>query len=123
MDKIYRNRTNIAYCQARGIRISGPKLGRPRKAIQKILRQVERADASIRNAVEGKFGEGKRKYGLSRLRTKLIETCETSIGIALYVMNLERKLWDLLLFFLNWFCKSLKKSLYRFCLLKECYVA
>ncbi|MDD6203493.1 MAG: transposase, partial [Firmicutes bacterium] len=29
--KIYRNRENLAYCKERGIRLSGPALGRPRK--------------------------------------------------------------------------------------------
>ena len=30
-DKIYRNRENLSYCKARGIRLSGPALGRPKK--------------------------------------------------------------------------------------------
>ena len=30
-DKIYRNRNNLAYCRAHGIRLSGPSLGRPKK--------------------------------------------------------------------------------------------
>ena len=30
-DKIYRNRENIGYCSARGVRLSGPALGRPKK--------------------------------------------------------------------------------------------
>ena len=29
-DKIYRNRENLSYCKAHGIRLSGPALGRPR---------------------------------------------------------------------------------------------
>jgi len=31
VDKIYRNRDNLLYCKSRGIRISGPPLGRPAK--------------------------------------------------------------------------------------------
>lgn len=31
VDKIYRNRENLNYCKERGIRLSGPALGRPRK--------------------------------------------------------------------------------------------
>ena len=31
VDQIYRTRANIAFCKERGIRISGPKLGRPKK--------------------------------------------------------------------------------------------
>jgi len=30
-DKIYRNRENLAFCKQRGIRLSGPPLGRPTK--------------------------------------------------------------------------------------------
>lgn len=30
-DKIYRNRKNLKYCKERGIRLSGPALGRPKK--------------------------------------------------------------------------------------------
>lgn len=34
-DKIYRTRENLRYCQEYGIRLSGPKLGRPFKESQK----------------------------------------------------------------------------------------
>lgn len=30
-DKIYRNRENLSYCKERGIRLSGPALGRPKR--------------------------------------------------------------------------------------------
>ena len=36
-DKIYRNRSNLAYCKGHGIRISGPRLGRPPKETDKAL--------------------------------------------------------------------------------------
>ncbi len=93
-DKIYRTRENLQYCQAYGIRLSGPKLGRPfkdsdknkeRKREQKI---IEREDESMRIAVEGKFGEAKRRYTLDRIGTKLKETSETSIMMVFLVMNL-----------------------------------
>ncbi|MBQ9443846.1 MAG: transposase [Lachnospiraceae bacterium] len=31
MDQIYRTRKNLSFCKERGIRMSGPLLGRPRK--------------------------------------------------------------------------------------------
>ena len=31
VDKIYRNRKNLAFCKEHGIRLSGPALGRPKK--------------------------------------------------------------------------------------------
>jgi len=59
-DRIYRNRANLSYCKACGIRISGPKLGRPqtKSCMLKAERLVERQDAKNRNAIEGKFCSG-----------------------------------------------------------------
>ena len=59
VDKIYRTKQNRAYCQKRGIRMSGPKLGRPVKNLSKQEEKQAREDERIRNRVEGKFGEGK----------------------------------------------------------------
>ncbi|BFH14406.1 IS5 family transposase [Paenibacillus melissococcoides] len=90
-DQIYRNRENLRYCKEHGIRLSGPNLGRPKKEAEPERNQA-RQDASTRNAIEGKFGEGKRSYGLGRIRARLRETSETVIALQLLVMNLERKL-------------------------------
>jgi len=65
----------------------------------KAERLIERQDARNRNAVEGKFGEGKRKYGLSRIAAKLKETSESAIMLQFLVMNLEHRLRVLLLKF------------------------
>ena len=51
-------------------------------------RVLERRDESTRIAVEGKFGEAKRRYTLDRIGTKLEETSETSIMMVFLVMNL-----------------------------------
>jgi len=95
-DKIYRTRANWQYCKEHGIRLSGPKLGRPSKRADKKQRRLERLDEKIRNAIEGKFGEGKRCYGLDRIMAKLKETSETVIVLQFLVMNLEYKLRVLL---------------------------
>lgn len=93
-DKIYRTRENLRCCQEYGIRLSGPKLGRPfkdsRKNKERIREQkrIEREDESTRIAVEGKFGEAKRRYTLDRIGTKLKETSESSIMMVFLVMNL-----------------------------------
>lgn len=100
-DKIYRNRENLQYCKERGIRLSGPKLGRPSKEEDKAQKILAKQDASKRNAVEGKFGEGKRAYGLGRIRARLQKTSETVVFIQFLVMNLERKLRLLFFFFLG----------------------
>ena len=93
-DKIYRNRDNLQFCKKHNIRLSGPPLGRPKNdaEVLKGQRKLERKDVGIRNAVEGKFGEGKRFYGLNRIMTRLQETSETVIAMQLLVMNLERRL-------------------------------
>lgn len=95
-DKIYRTRDNLNFCKSHGVELSGPKLGRPPKLIDKKLRQTERLHEKIRNSIEGKFGEGKRCYGLDRIMAKLKETSESVITLQFIVMNLERKLRVLL---------------------------
>jgi len=100
-DKLYRNRKNLAYCKAHGIRLSGPQLGRPSKITDKTIKKLERQDASTRNAIEGKFGEGKTKYGLDRIMARLPKTSETVIALAFLCMNISRRLR--LLFAFLWF--------------------
>lgn len=88
VDAIYRTRENRKYCQEKGIRMSGPKLGRPKKNISLEEKKQSYKDQLIRNRIEGKFGEGKRKYGLNLIMTKLKETSETKIAMSFLVMNL-----------------------------------
>ncbi len=100
-DKIYRNRANLKFCKTKGIRLSGPPLGRPPKdpEVRKKQRKQEREDSKIRNHIEGKFGEGKRFYGLGLVMTRLADSCETVVALQLLVMNLGRKLRILFLQF------------------------
>lgn len=102
-DQIYRNRGNRAFCKERNIRLSGPKLGKPAQATRNTDLKQERQDASQRNAVEGKFGEGKTKYGLDRIMARLKETSETVISMSFLCMNLSRRLRVLLRFFINFY--------------------
>ena len=95
-DKIYRNRENLAYCKSRSIRLSGPRLGRPSKNEDKQSQIIERQDHRERNEIEGKFGEGKRRYGLGRIMAKLQDTAESVIGVQFLVMNLQHLLRILL---------------------------
>lgn len=90
-DKIYRTRENLRFCKEHNIRLSGPRLGRPGN--EKLYSEhQERADRAQRNAIEGSFGIGKRRYGLGRIMMKLKETSETSISLIILVMNLEKRL-------------------------------
>ena len=99
VDKIYRNRDNINYCTRRGIRISGPRLGRPKKDEARDKKQTY-IDSGIRNAIEGKFGIGKIRYGLGRVMAKLRVTSEASISLAFLAMNLVKALCALLRFWM-----------------------
>jgi len=103
-DKIYRNRKNHQYCAGLGIRMNGPNLGRPPKdkKLYDEQKRQERSEAGERNAVEGKFGEAKRCYTLSRVMTRLKNTSEVSIHMTFLVMNLEKRLRDIILLFYHW---------------------
>lgn len=91
-DTLYRNRANKTYCNERGISLNGPALGRKSKEKKREEIKQLKQDAKERNAVEGKFGEGKRKYGLGRIMAKLKNTSETVIMLQFIIMNLEHKL-------------------------------
>ena len=88
-DKIYRTRANRAYCKQHGIRISGPPLGRRPQNISAAEKKQTAADEAIRNTVEGKFGQGKRRFGLGRVMAKLAGTSAAQISLSFLVMNLE----------------------------------
>jgi len=66
-------------------------LGRPSKTEDKTLKHVSRQDASERNAFEGKFDEGKRKYALGLIRACFQDTSKTVVALQFLIMNLERK--------------------------------
>ena len=93
-DKIYRNRENITFCKKHNIRLLGPKLGRPKKD-SKVNKKQERIDSAMRNAIEGTFGTGKRRYGWNRIMMKLRETSESSISTIVLIMNLEKVIKNL----------------------------
>lgn len=100
-DQIYRTRANRDYCRKRGIRLTGKPLGRPVLQEQAELHKQAQADARVRNQIEGKFGQGKRRFSLARIMAKLAPTAETAIAITFLVMNLERLLRQLLFVFLR----------------------
>ena len=92
VDQIYRNRENRGFCKKYGIRINGPRLGRPLVNSSPDEKMENRIDEGMRNQVEGKFGEAKRRFGLQRLLTRLPETSACLIAINCIVMNLEQLL-------------------------------
>lgn len=113
-DKIYRNRDNLKFCKKHGIRLSGPRLGRPPKdqSKQTEFKKQSWQDEIDRIPIEGKFGQAKRRFGLSRIMCKLARTSETAIAITFLVMNLEKWLKVFLFVFLNWLKSSLLDPVY-----------
>ena len=93
-DQIYRTRSNRAFCQRHEIRLSGPRLGRPKNDPELVAAEKQQFidDQRQRNAVEGKIGQGKRRYGLGLIREKLAVTQGSTIAINVLVMNLQKLL-------------------------------
>ena len=107
VDKIYRTRENLAWCKERGIRVSGPPLGRPPANISKEKKKQAASDEKIRSSIEGKLGQGKRRFSLDCVMTKLSQTSKTAIAITFLVMNLSTYLSRLLRDFLCLFFRNL----------------
>ena len=122
VDKIYLTKANRAWCKERGIRISGPPLGRPPKNVSQEQKKQALDDEGFRNAIEGKFGQAKRKFSLNLVMTKLPETSETSIAITFLVVNLSKLVRQFLKLFLSLFLQTRTRELnWRFHF-KESYV-
>lgn len=104
-DQIYRTRDNRNFCKAHGIRLSGPKLGRPSLAKQSAKeKKQEYQDNTDRIEVERSFSLSKRCYGMDLIRTKLYDTTLTSIALSVFVTNLfkiQSRILSALIFLLN----------------------
>lgn len=88
-DQIYRTRDNRKFCKLHGIRLSGPKLGRPSLTKQSVKeKRQEYQDNTDRIEVERSFSLSKRCYGMDLIRTKLYDTTLTSIALSVFVTNL-----------------------------------
>lgn len=112
-DKIYRTRENRKYCKKHGIRLSGPPLGRPpaQPEKQREVKLQARQDELDRIPIEGKFGQGKRRFSLARIMCKLAKTSETAIMVAFLVMNLEKWLKSHLFYLFSVFQNLLLRSI------------
>lgn len=103
VDRKYCTRENRNWCKLHGIYLSGKPLGRPTPQTIQQLEQLKK-DSASRNAIEGKFGQGKRAYGLDYIKAKLQSTSESWIGSIVFVLNLVRweQLFLFILFLLNY---------------------
>lgn len=88
VDKIYRTRDNRQFCAERNIRMSGPKLGAPRKLVDPEEQKQRRADEAHRSTIEGRFGNLKRRFGAGRIFTRLKSTSMASISFKALAINL-----------------------------------
>ena len=105
-DQIYQTRENKKFCNQHDILLSGLPLGRRKKGVTdtKLKRQMYR-DSCERNAIEGRNGTGKRRFGLDLIMSKLDETAKTEAALNILAMNASRRLVDWLAHFfgLRWF--------------------
>ena len=86
-DKTYRNRENLRFCKEHGIRLSGPRLGRPKAVVDKLEKEQAYQDGCERNIVEGRLGIGKRRYGLDRIFARLDNAGEVEAAMNIICMN------------------------------------
>lgn len=94
VDKIYLNRESRAWLKERNIRHTGDPLGRKQKkeTTTYYQKQKKRQECAERNQIEGKFGQGKRGYGLNNIKARTASTSMSWIGAIIFVMNLIRYL-------------------------------
>ena len=103
--------------------MAGPALGRPRKVQKEDKREMWRVKEQLRRderyriPIEGKFGQGKRRFSLNKIMSKLASTSEATIGIIFLVMNLEKLLQAFLFSLLRFFIKLIFKAKKRVLLL------
>ena len=89
-DRAYATNENRKICKSRGIRLAAPKRGPKSEETKESERKQLYQDSCRRNAVEGDYGTGKRKYGLDLIMTKLYETTLTAISFGFFAKNMER---------------------------------
>jgi len=101
-DKIYCNRENRRILKAYNVILVAKPLGRPsKKAMEHRVRPGER------NPIEGKFGEGKTRYGLAKIYAKLQHTSESWVAFSFLVLNLANLTRRALLCLIRNFIKHL----------------
>ena len=90
-DNIYGTRANRKYLKEMGIRFCGKALGRPKKIKETAYqRRKRKKELGERNHIEGKFGQGKNTYGLTKNRARRQDTSESWVSCIFFVMNLVK---------------------------------
>lgn len=115
-DRIYLTRANRKILEDLGIKYYGSILGRPKKKTKQTAEKKyrDRKNAAQRNGIEGKFGQGKRAYGLNKIKAKRKDTSESWDSAIVFVMNLvalEQLVGKIGPTFLSFFRNWLKMSI------------
>lgn len=92
VDQIYRNTSNIKYCNERNIRISGVPLSKQNLLDKTVDKKITDKDNKDRIEVERRFSLAKRKFGLGKIWTKLENTSKSSIVLSILAMNINHML-------------------------------
>jgi len=115
-DKIYATKNNRTYLKTRGIRITASPLGRRKTKSQESYykKYKQKKEATQRNQIEGKFGQGKNGYELNKIRAKLKDTSESWISAIFFIMNLicirdRGGIWAKFFSFIGLFSRKLPK--------------
>ena len=89
-DQIYGTQENRQYMKSLGINFTGVELGRPKQLTDEtiVLLKDKKKKRRERVKVEGKFGEGKRKYQLDLVMAKRSDTSKSWIGSVFFIMNI-----------------------------------
>jgi transposase, IS5 family len=88
-DGIFGNKANRKYLKEKQIHFVGKQLGRPPKMTPAQKRKLQQEMAG-RNAIEGKFGQGKNGYGLQKIKARMQATSESWIMSIYFIMNLVK---------------------------------
>lgn len=89
VDQIYHTRENMGFCKQNGIRMSGPRLGRPvvDESVAKKQRRITAKDNSDRIEVERYFSVAKRRNGMGLVNRKREDTSLSTVAMSVLVTN------------------------------------
>jgi hypothetical protein len=102
---IYCTRENRRSLKALEIELIGRQLGSPPKPGK------EKLDRGERNPMQGKFGQGKTRYGLGLIKARLKGTSESWVSMIIMVMNLVRMGSESLLLLFVMFIDRIKEEI------------
>ena len=99
-DGIFGTRKNREFMKSKGIKYTGVELGRPKQLTKELKTYFKEKKKKSRERVkvEGKFGEGKRKYQLDLVMAKRPDTSESWISAVIFVMDIAYLLRVIFLF-------------------------